>query len=474
VPHNISVTDFTIPGLSLDEAEREIASHIFDRGSEKGIVNRVARVRAALDLLGNPHHELRVIHVTGTNGKTSTSRMTESILRATGLKTGLFTSPHLTTFRERIQINGEPLAQEAMLRLWHDVAPVIHTIDMESARVAGPRMSFFEVLTVFGLVAYADANVDVAVIEVGIGGERDATNVVTGAVAVLTPIAADHGDIIPGGLPGIAREKSGIIKVGSAVVSANQRDEVATIIKEAASARGASTFWEGAHNSIEARRVVPGGQVLTLRTGATTYPDVFVPLHGDFQAQNALTALSACELLLGDGVPRSIDGDVVARGFHTASSPGRLEVVPGNPVVIMDSAHNPHGIAALAGALPDAFSGDRLVGVVAVLSDKDADGILVGLEPLLDYVVITRTESARATPTNELAVSARIIFGPDRVFEAASVATALDLANRLAVAESAVEGGVLVAGSVTLIGEAHRYLRNRLAAGGAASEPISA
>jgi dihydrofolate synthase/folylpolyglutamate synthase len=474
VPHNISVTDFTIPGLSFDEAEREISSHIFDRGSEKGIANRVARVRRALDLLGNPHQGLRVVHVTGTNGKTSTSRMTESILRATGLKTGLFTSPHLTTFRERIQINGEPLTQQAMLRLWHDVAPVIHTVDLESAQARGPRMSFFEVLTVFGLVAYADEKVDVAVIEVGIGGERDATNVVTGAVAVLTPIAADHVDIIPGGLPGIAREKSGIIKLGSAVVSATQRDEVAAIINGAASARGASTFWEGAHNSVESRHVVPGGQVLTLRTGATTYPDVFVPLHGDFQAQNALTALSACELLLGDGVPRSIDPDAVAQGFRASSSPGRLEVVPGSPVVIMDSAHNPHGIAALVGALPDAFAGERLIGVVAVLSDKDADGILVGLEPLLDYVVITRTESARATPITDLMVSARIVFGPDRVFEAPSVPTALDLATGLAHSDSHGECGVLVAGSVTLIGEAHRYLRSRLAAGGTSSETVPA
>ncbi|WP_084622091.1 bifunctional folylpolyglutamate synthase/dihydrofolate synthase [Demequina oxidasica] len=462
------MTPAVFPGLSLDDAEREIHAHIFSRTPEQDHDAKLHRVAQALTQLGNPHERLRVIHVTGTNGKTSTSRMIESLLRASGLRTGLFTSPHLTTLRERIMIGGAPMQQEALVRLWQRVAPAIHAVDSASIQAGGPRMSFFEVLTVLGMVAYADASVDVAVIEVGIGGLRDATNVVTGEVAVLTPMAEDHSDYFIGGLPGIAAEKSGIIKHGAAVVSALQDDVAAHVISGHAASRSASVFWEGGHMSVDDCRVVTGGQVVTLRTAACTYVDAFVPLHGEFQAQNALVALAACEVFLGQGIPRSLDLAAVSRGFAAATSPGRLEVLAQHPTVLVDAAHNPHGVAALVAALGETFVFDTAVGVVAVLADKDSDGILAGLEPVIDHVVITRTESVRAMDVTELAAAARVVFGSSRVSETADVPAAMRLATQLATDAQGNNNGVVVAGSITLVGEARRHVHSAANALGAA------
>ncbi|WP_061964328.1 bifunctional folylpolyglutamate synthase/dihydrofolate synthase [Demequina aurantiaca] len=462
------MTPAVFPGLSLDDAEREIHAHIFSRTPEQDHDAKLRRVAEALSQLGNPHERLRVVHVTGTNGKTSTSRMIESLLRASGLRTGLFTSPHLTSLRERIMIGGAPMPQEALVRLWQRVAPAVHAVDSASIQAGGPRMSFFEVLTVLGLVAYADANVDVAVIEVGIGGQRDATNVVTGEVAVLTPMAEDHADYFTGGLPGIAAEKSGIIKHGATVVSAVQDDVAAHVISAHAAVRSASVFWEGGHMSVDDRRVVAGGQVVTLRTAAFTYVDAFVPLHGEFQAQNALVALAACEVFLGQGIPRSLELPAVAQGFAAATSPGRLEVLAQHPTILVDAAHNPHGVDALVGALGETFAFDSVVGVVAVLADKDSDGILVGLEPVMDHLVITRTESVRAMEVAELAAAAREVFGAARVSEAEDVPTAMRLAIQMATTRTGDRNGVVVAGSITLVGEARRHVQSAADALGAA------
>ncbi len=452
------VTTDVFPELSLSEAEREIDAHIFARTPEADHEAKLLRVTQALSLLGDPHRSLDIIHVTGTNGKTSTSRMVESLLRAHGLSTGLFTSPHLTTLRERIMIDGSPLPQDALVRLWQQVSPAIHAVDQASIQRGGPRMSFFEVLTVLGFVAYADAGVDALVLEVGIGGLRDATNVADGRIAVLTPMARDHDKYFTGGLPGVAHEKSGIIKPGATVVSALQKDEAAQVIVAAAAQRQASVFWEGAHMSVSDRRIVPGGQVVTMRTASRNYVDVFVPLHGEFQAQNALIALAACEAFMGAGVPRALSLPAVARGFAGATSPGRMEVVSAEPTVIVDAAHNPHGIAALADTLRETFDFDRLIGVVAVLADKDAEGILTGLAGLIDEVVITQTRSHRAADAEVLAERARLIFGADRVRVAGSVPDAVQMATTIA-AEAEGEGGVLIAGSITLVAEARRHLQ---------------
>ena len=442
------------PGLSLAEAEREIHAHIFDRRPEGDHESKLRRVAKALQYLGDPQDALRVIHVTGTNGKTSTSRMAASLLRAQGLRTGLFTSPHLHSLRERIQIDGAPLAQDELVSLWHRVAPVIHRVDMYSLRLGGPRMSFFEVLTVLGLVAFADARLDVAVIEVGIGGQRDATNVCDGEVAVLTPMALDHESYFGDSVTGVALEKTGIIRSHATVVSAAQVDDAADVITGVSRQRRASLLWEGAHMSVVDRVAHADGQTVTLRTAAATYPQVMVPLHGDFQAQNALVALAAVEAFVGCGVPRELDLQVVVDGFADVSSPGRMEQVADTPLVLVDAAHNPHGIAAMAAAVRERVGQRALVGVIAVLSDKDASGIMAGLEPLVDAVVVTRTSSPRATDPHELSVLASAHFGSTRVVEALSVPDAL--ARAFDVAGPA--GAVLCTGSVTLVSEVREVL----------------
>lgn len=463
-----------LPSLSLAEAEREIHAHIFDRRPEGDHESKLRRVSMALAHLGDPQDALRIIHVTGTNGKTSTSRMTEALLRAQGLRTGLFTSPHLHSLRERIQIGGAPLGQGDLVTLWQRVAPVIHRVDTYSLRVGGPRMSFFEVLTVLGLVAFADALVDVAVIEVGIGGQRDATNVCDGEVAVLTPMALDHAAYFGDSVVGVAVEKTGIIKPHATVVSAIQVEEAAEVITGVARQRRASLLWEGAHMSVEGRVAHAGGQRLTLRTAAATYADVDVPLHGDFQAQNALTALAAVEAFVGCGVPRELDDDVVRRGFADASSPGRMEQLASSPLVLVDAAHNPHGIAALAASVRETVGERALVGVIAVLADKDGEGILDGVEPLMDAVVVTRTASTRAMEPHELGAWARARFGEARVTEALSVGEALARARELA----GPTGAVLCTGSITLVSEVRAVLSPEHVpdadGAGGASSPVAA
>ncbi|GIG53286.1 dihydrofolate synthase [Demequina activiva] len=444
-------------GLSPADAERQIDALIFSRPTHADHDAKMRRVAAALELLGDPQHSLRAVHITGTNGKTSTSRMIESLLRAHGLSTGLFTSPHLTTFRERIQLDGQPLPQDALVRLWERVAPAISTVDARSLAAGGPLMSFFEVLTVLGLCAYADAGVDVAVIEVGIGGARDATNVVRGEVAVLTPMAEDHSTYFVGGITGVATEKSGIIKPGAVVVSATQPVVAEDIIRGVAALRGAVVRWEGLHHDVIAREASPAGQVVALRTLTSTRDNVLVPLHGDFQAQNAMIALAAVEAALelrGMG----LDDEAVARGFAGSTSPGRLEVIADQPTVVVDAAHNPHGVTALVGALGESFGFDSVVGVVAVLADKDAEGILAGLETVLDHVIVTETSSPRATPVDELAASAREVFGSHRVSVSPSVADALERATAMAL-ERDGEAGVLVAGSITLVAQARTLVQ---------------
>jgi len=451
--------DLALGGLSLDEAEREIYSHILSRNPEHDFEPSLDRVREAVELLGDPQHAYKVVHLTGTNGKTSTARMIESVVREHGLRTGLFTSPHLTSVRERIQIDGEPIAQDEFIRLWQEVAPIIHVVDARSADKGGPRLSFFEVLTVLAYAAFADAPVDVAVIEVGMGGVWDATNVADGQVSVISPISMDHQQWLGDDLAGIALEKAGIIKQSATVVIAEQSESVAPVIIAAAAEREARALWEGDAMEVVDRQPGVGGQLVTLRTPAARYEELFVPLYGDYQAHNALLAVVAVEALLADGGELSaLNGETLEAGFAAVTSPGRLEAVRTSPMILVDAAHNPAGIEALVGAIEESFAFEALVGVVGILADKDAEGILAGLEPLLDEVVITASASARAIPVDELAAIAIELFGEDRVRTSSSLPDALDQAVQLAEAEHDMGAGVLVVGSVTVIAEARVLL----------------
>jgi dihydrofolate synthase/folylpolyglutamate synthase len=449
------MTEMDWSGLTLDEAEREIYHHILERNPEHDIDPTLDRVRDACDLLGNPQHTYKVIHITGTNGKTSTARMAESLVRAHGLRTGLFTSPHLSSVRERIQIDGEPIDQETFIRLWHEVAPIIHLVDARSQKNGGPRLSFFEVLTVLAYAAFADAPVDVAVIEVGMAGSWDATNVADGDVAVIAPVSLDHTQWLGNKVAGIAREKAGIIKEGATVVISEQSDSVTPVLLEAVAAKNARAFWEGDAIEVLDRQPGVGGQLVTFRTPAATYSELFVPLYGAHQAHNALLALTAVEsLLAAGGEPQSLDGTTVEEGFNAVTSPGRMEVVRTSPLILVDAAHNPAGIEAMADAVEEAFTFDHLVGVVGILDDKDAEGILSGLEPLLDHIVVTVSSSPRAIPAHDLGDQAREIFGEERVSVALNLPDALDQAVQAAESNADQGGGVVVVGSVTLVADA--------------------
>ncbi|MCL3860262.1 folylpolyglutamate synthase/dihydrofolate synthase family protein [Actinotalea sp. K2] len=442
------------PELPGEQQLREVYAGILDRAPEHDFEPTLDRVREVCDLLGEPQRAFRVVHVTGTNGKTSTARMIERLLREHGLRTGRYTSPHLRSVTERIAIDGEPLSPERFVEVWQDVAPYVHMVDQRSQTAGGPRMSFFEVLTVMAFAAFADAPVDVAVIEVGMGGTWDATNVVHGDVAVITPISRDHERWLGHDLVDIAGEKAGIIKEGTTLVLAEQREEVEGVVLAAAAEQGARVLREGREIEVASRQVAVGGQLLSLRGSGGLYTEVFLPLHGAHQAHNSLLALTAVEVLLRDG--GALAGEVVEPAFADMHSPGRLEVVRTSPTILVDAAHNVAGIEALVDGVNEAFTFERLVGVVGVLQDKDAEQILSGLEPLLDEVVVTRSSSARAMEVPELFEVAVEVFGEDRVHEAERLDEAL--ARAVELAEAATTGsttgaGVLVTGSVTMAAE---------------------
>lgn len=428
------------------------------RWPENVIEPTLARIAALTDLLGSPQGTYPVIHVTGTNGKSSTARMIESLLRSFGLRTGLFTSPHLSDPRERICLDGEPIDAERVLATWAELEPYVAVVDANSAAAGGAPLSYFEVMTALAFAAFADAPVDVAVVEVGLGGTWDSTNVADGAVAVLTPIGLDHREYLGDELAGIAETKAGIIKAGSIAVVAEQEPAAAEQILHRVVEVDATIAREGMEFGVVARGVAVGGQVLTIKGLTAEYDDVFLPLFGEHQAHNAALALAATEAFLG-GVG-SLDPDLVRAGLASVRSPGRLEVVRRSPTVLIDAAHNPHGAAALARAIGDSFDFTQLVGVVGVLADKDAVGLLTALEPCLDSVVLTQPASPRALSAETLADLAIDVFGEERVFVEPDLPDAVDRAIALAEESGELGGsGVLVTGSVVLVGQARDMLR---------------
>ncbi|ASW57918.1 folylpolyglutamate synthase/dihydrofolate synthase family protein [Plantactinospora sp. KBS50] len=418
----------------------------------------LSRIQELLDLLGSPQRAYPSIHLTGTNGKTSTARMIDSLLRAFGLHTGRYTSPHLETVRERIALDGEPVSEERFAATYREVAPLAELVD----RQADEPLTYFDLTTALAFAAFADAPVDVAVVEVGLGGAEDSTNVLGAGVAVITPIGLDHTEWLGDRIEDIAVAKSGIIHRGATVITAAQSEEAARPILERCVEVGATVAREGGEFGVLHRAVAVGGQVLTLQGLGGVYDEVFVPLHGAYQAQNAAVALAAVEAFLGAGASRQLDVETVRQGFAAASSPGRLERVRGAPTILLDGAHNPQGMAATVTALAEEFAFGRLVVVVSVLADKDAASMLELLEPVADFVVLTRNSSPRAMPPEELATIAEEIFGPERIEIAAEMPDAIESA--VVHAEEGVESGlsgvgVLVTGSVVTVADARRLLK---------------
>ena len=435
-----------------------VAAGLMARWPENVIHPSLQRIEAIMDLLGEPQRSYPVIQITGTNGKSSTARMIASLLRACGLRTGLYTSPHLSDLRERIEIDGEPISVEAFLDVARDIAPYIAAVDQRSESEGGSPVTFFETMTAMAYAAFADAPVDVAVMEVGLGGTWDATSVATPQVCVITTVDMDHAEYLGDTIELIAAEKSGIIKEDAFVVCGRQQPGAEEVIRDRALEMHATAAWQGADFWVEDRVVAVGGQVLSLRGLAAAYDDVFVPLFGSFQADNAAVALAAVEAFLGGGA-LALDAEAVREGFANVTSPGRLEIVRSGPTVIVDAAHNPAGARALADALGDSFAFSHLVGVVAILADKDVAGILEALEPALDQIVVSETTSPRRMPVDQLATLAVEVFGEDRVEVCPRLDDAIDAGIRLAEeADTYAASGVLVTGSVVTAGQARVLL----------------
>lgn len=444
-------------GAGAGERYAEVTAQILSRAPESEIDPTLDRVRTVLDLLGDPQRNFRVIHVAGTNGKTSTARMIDALVRARGLRVGRYTSPHLRTVRERIVVDGEPISEERFVEVHDDVRPFIDMAD----EMNDTPLSFFEILTVMAYAAFADTPVDVAVVEVGMGGRWDATNVVEADVSVITPISVDHTEYLPDTPEGIAEEKAGVIKPGSVAVLAQQQVPVAEVLLEQAAEIGATVAREGLEFGVTFREIAVGGQQVHLQGLTAVYENVFLPLFGEHQASNAAVAVAAVEAFSAgsEGGP-ALDPEVVGEALTGIEAPGRMEVVRTSPTIIADAAHNPAGMTATAAAVGEAFSFTKLVGVVAIMADKDVEGILEPLEPLLDEIVVTRNSSPRSLEPARLSDLAQEIFGEDRVHAAPRLDDAIDRAVGLAEEDGEFGGvGVLITGSVVTSGDAVHLLR---------------
>lgn len=472
-------------GLSLDlnaprqEAEsREITAqdvadlarveHELDsRWQETTIDPTLDRMELLMDYLGHPERAFKAIHIAGTNGKTSTVRMIESLLRAFQMRTGRTTSPHLQMVTERIAIDGLPIHPRDYVRTWEEIKPFVEMVDAESQAQGGPRMSKFEVLTAMAYAAFADAPVDIAVVEVGLGGRWDATNVINADVAVISPIGLDHTDYLGDTLSAIAAEKAGIIKSrwdmedllsppDNVAVIAHQEPEALKTILERAVSVDASVAREGSEFGLVHSSIAVGGQMLSIKGLGGEYTDIFLPLSGEHQAHNAAVALAAVEAYFGAGAGRQLDQEIVRAGFAQVESPGRLERIRSAPTTFIDATHNPHGAKALAAALDRDFNFQRLIGVLSIFEDKDARGILAALEPVLDEVIITQNSGARAMDAHDLAALAEEYFGEERVRVEPHLPSAYELAVELAedTDEELTGCGVIITGSVVTAGDA--------------------
>jgi dihydrofolate synthase/folylpolyglutamate synthase len=457
-----------------DPTPDEIASllqveHLLDqRWPETKLEPSTARISALMEMLGSPQRTYPSIHIAGTNGKTSVARMVDALLTAFSRRTGRTTSPHLQSAVERISIDGRPISPAQYVATYLEIEPFVQLVDQQSEAAGGPAMSKFEVVTGMAFAAFADAPVDVAVVEVGLGGRWDATNVVNAPVAVITPIGVDHADYLGDTIAEIAGEKAGIITkqaddlvptdtvavIGRQVPEAMEVVLAQTVRADAAVAREDSEF------AVLGRQIAVGGQLLELQGLGGLYSEIFLPLHGEHQAHNAALALAAVEAFFGAGAQRQLDVDTVRAGFAAVTSPGRLERMRNAPTVFIDAAHNPAGATALATALQEEFDFRFLVGVVAVMADKDVDGILTALEPALDQVVVTHNGSPRGLDVESLRRLAEERFGPDRVIAAATLPDAIETATALA-EDAGNEGdagfggvGIVITGSVVTAGAA--------------------
>lgn len=425
----------------------EVMDALLTRIPENKLRPRLEPTRRAVELLGDPQKSYRVIHITGTNGKTTTTRIIERILRELGLRTGRFTSPHLVRLNERMAIDGEPVGDQQLAEVWADIEPILAMVDAELEAAGDTKLTFFEALAVLGFAVFADAPVDVLVLEVGMGGEWDSTNVADGDVAVFTPISIDHAERLGNTVAEIAKTKSGIIKPGAIVVTSSQPSEAMTVLEAKTAEVAESIAMYG--RDFEVLNVEPdvAGQRFSVKTLTSEYRDLFLPLHGEYQAENAALAISAVEAFFGAN--NRLFDDVLRVAIADSTSPGRLQVVSRKPLTILDAAHNPGGAEVLARAMKNSFGSPETVAVVSILADKDASALLRSLDSSVKTFIVTQSSSPRAIEIAQLRDLAVGIFGEERVRTANNALQAMQLAKQLVVEN----GAILVTGSITLVGD---------------------
>jgi dihydrofolate synthase/folylpolyglutamate synthase len=440
--------------MPAEQSHAEIVAALTSRWPEHRPAPSLGRIRALTELLGDPQRAYPVIHLTGTNGKGSTAAMIESLLRADGLRTGRFTSPHIMSVTERITIDGDPIRDARFDEVWREIEPYAALVD--ERQIDGVSLTFFEIITAMAYAAFADAPVDVAVVEVGLGGTWDATNVADADVAVVTPIDLDHTHLLGRTITEIAREKAGIIKPGAHVILAGQSVEAAQVLLARCAEVGALPQREGVDFGVIDRRLAVAGQLIRLSGAGGPVDDIFLPLYGAHQAANAGLALAAVEAFLG---LQALNPEVVREGFAQVRFPGRLELIRRSPAVVLDAAHNPHGARAVAAAVTEAFAFTPLIGVVAVMADKDARGVLEAFEEVMNHVVITQVAStSRGMPAKALGELAEEVFGTSRVTVVPRLDDAIERAVALAEADVVGSSGVLISGSVIAVSEARTLL----------------
>lgn len=442
---------------SQDDLQRldAIEKALLNRWPETRIAPTLDRIAALTDALGSPQLSYPTIHIAGTNGKTTTTRLIDSLCFELGMRTGRFTSPHLESFLERVSINQEPISPEGMIATYNDIALYLEMIDSRMPN----KLSFFESMCALAFVAFAEFPVDVGIFECGMGGEWDSTNVVNAAVSVITPIGFDHMEYLGDTLEKIALTKSGIIKPNSFAVLARQEPEVAQVLMHKCAEVDATPLREGVEYSVKNRALAVGGQLVSISGIYGEYEDLFLPLHGAHQAANAATALAAVEAFAGE---TKLDESAVREAFANATSPGRCEVIMRNPTVIIDAAHNPHGAQSLRRTIKEEFDFESIIGVIAPMGDKDVDGIFEELEDVVSQVIVSRNTSHRAAEIDELQARAKSVFGANRVVAIESLYDAICSAIDQAKLENAVNdlnSAVLISGSVVTAGEARAIIR---------------
>jgi len=445
--------------ISPDDQERidAIEKALLARWPENRIAPTLERIAALVDILGSPQLTYPTIHVGGTNGKTTTARMIDALLFEMGLRTGRFTSPHLESYLERISINGQPIDAKELIFSFNDVSPYF---DLMDSKFDNP-ISFFEAITALAFAAFAEHPIDVGVIEVGMGGQWDATNVVDADVSVITPIGLDHMEYLGNTISEIAATKAGIIKEQGFVVLAQQTPEAAVELLRRAAEVGADVAREGLEYSIDSRAIAVGGQLISVTGLRGHYDDIFLPLHGKHQASNAAAALIAVEAFFGE---QDLDIDAVRAGFAKVTSPGRCEVIHRDPTIILDAAHNPHGAKAIAETMQTEFTFDDVTGIVALMADKDALGILQALEPVMNQIIVTCNSAERSMSVADLTKLATQVFGADRVFAEENLQAAIDRATKDALRPLSDESlAILITGSVVTVGEARTAVRKKYA-----------